>query len=1557
MDNSYAANANVVLNADVSGYQNSLQGATRDTNKFLDLVNQVAGKLDGMSKRVGKRITIFSAADLAAMTGFAMVAANYEKQLKSIDVTLGRGQDSIGKYSKGINELARNFSNSRTEIVALTAQIRQLGISSQAENQKLASTFINLAKATNSSLPAVTGQMVEFSRQMGTMGSTGAGSMQKLSDSLVTVSQSTGTSAEGILNFSQAIAPISKVAGLTSKDVLGISAAFNRAGADGFTAGNTFNSMVADIARSTRTGSPELLKYANVVGKTMDEFKKLDPAEQIVQIFEAINKAGPNAVNMLDQLGFDGIRAAKSIQAVASEAGGLRAAVEDANKGYGSGATQEAADRGQNFQDAMSKAKNSVEQLSSAIGEGALPPLTALVALAGQLGQKMVPVIEPFAKIAGFIGTIVGGMGMVAGPLISQLSMFSKVGLAAVAYRGIKNSNFVAGINDARTGNLSGKGEDYKEGKGNFFQRSGYQMGSAIGDRTGGEKSNTLGRIAGAVGGAPFKAASWYGMWGKGFYQDAGGWGKPDPSKTPGTFTSDSKAYLANIKERASNAHASGKAAMDHAPVGMSGAGKAILYNEAFAKSMQRSSQSALATSSALLKFQGQVIGATSSLAKMSGMNIAQGTKNIATAGGSLLARGASSALGMVGGPAGAAVMGGMAAYSTYKSTMEDRDAALTKTEATTARYDAALGTATSSVTTFSDSLKRASATADSQNKTTAQILSGVITNKDKSDANSKEYADSNVSSLTSKQGAVGYLQSLGTLDTAHATAVRQDYIKRFGPGAQEIFDQYNKSNSSDNQQYNGASQNLALEAGLQQNQQLFSGNPIESAQAAFLTPGTAGNNSLNQSWMAAQQKASSIANKYNEDVGGHAITAGIVDYASGAANTANQFGPSIFNEKGAYSGAAAATLEKNMPGLFGDGKGKELIDSFIDSNGDTTKAVNAFLEKEKDSPNIGQYQKLFEGVTNDYQARLAAEQNPDNLAPDVKAQMGTATGKIVYGDDRIKQATIAGGSKVGDTAEFTKAVGETVGKELAANKGDVSKSVTDAIAFSAGKSDEDQSTKTSQAIIVELQKVLQGRAPEQSRNQNWSDQIGMAKGLAADTGPGAVSEGNRQHATDMNRQTKAEQDQFLLSMLQAERAFDIASKRQDEDYKQQMQYSNEDFNRSREEAQTDFLKSRNRQQEDYDKAMKRQIEDSAKTMYDPYSIMQAEYTTDTQTLLDNLKEQQEAILRQVSNLAKAKKKGLSNSAIDLLSLADPSKAQQLDRMMEDFNTDPSMIAKLNKASKGRVNATGKLVKNDANVNYRRQAEDFKKSMNRTQQDFDTSMNRSAAAFERSMARSDKARALGKKRMQEDFAETYKQLNDTTENMYKKSVDWVTKKLGPGMKNGLLSQLGQMRDQAKDLWKDIIPPNFTVTLVGVGGNAGGSAGVGGNAGGSSAKNTPKGNQGRIPYPRRNNAEGSIATHAINTNIAEQGPEAVIPLNTRGESFMANMMKRATAEVVKGMVTNGHRSPIGGGGDTVITTQNSYFTVDKVVAQDPNEMARKMKEKERLQALRRPVNKK
>jgi len=459
MASNESANANVVLTADVSNYTQSINEAESSTQKLVRGVSTLSAAISGVRKAAATRLVIFAAADVGLLAAGVAIASKFEQQLKTLSgVTAaasknqGQFNASMATYRDGINKIARDSSTSRGEIAQLTTALTQMGVKGPAEVVKVAKTMDQLSKATGESATAMAASLTQFAQQMGTLGN-GAASLDRYADSLVKVSSQAGVAASSVASFAQSIAPVARAAGVSATEVIGFSAAFSKAGADGYAAANTFNSILSEITRGVQSGSPDMAKYANLIGVTAGEFEKMNKSESIIQIFEAINSAGPKSLQILDQLGIDGVRAQRAIQAVSSS-GNLRKTVYDAT-GDNSGLTGKAADAAEdNLGSSLSRVQNQFEQIGSTIGEMWIGPLTKVVQLFGTLLSKVMPILDPILKIGSVIAGIVAPIAAVAAALLSIAPIITPLALAITALSGLRalSAGFRGGAGDLRTG-------------------------------------------------------------------------------------------------------------------------------------------------------------------------------------------------------------------------------------------------------------------------------------------------------------------------------------------------------------------------------------------------------------------------------------------------------------------------------------------------------------------------------------------------------------------------------------------------------------------------------------------------------------------------------------------------------------------------------------------------------------------------------------------------------------------------------------------------------------------------------------------------------------------------------------------------------------------------------------------------------------------------------------------------------------------------------------------------------------------------------------------------
>lgn len=238
----------------------------------------------------------------------------------------------------------------------------------------------------------------------------------------------------------------------------------------------------------------------------------------------------------------------------------------------------------------------------------------------------------------------------------------------------------------------------------------------------------------------------------------------------------------------------------------------------------------------------------------------------------------------------------------------------------------------------------------------------------------------------------------------------------------------------------------------------------------------------------------------------------------------------------------------------------------------------------------------------------------------------------------------------------------------------------------------------------------------------------------------------------DYDTGTERANRDFNKQQARAEEDYQKQRARAVDDYNTQIARAQRDFGIQQLQATEDYNKARTRALEDYNKQVKRLVEDSAKSMYDPYKRIAAQMVMDAGQLVTNLKDQTNALNKQVGNLAQARAMGMTDATIKALSLADSGNAQQLQRLLEDSKGNPDFIRQLNEQVAAKQAAAEPLATDQGSTQFSRMSEDFATSQLRAAEDFKTSQDRSSEAFARSMEDAQVDFTKSMSRMADDYA-------------------------------------------------------------------------------------------------------------------------------------------------------------------------------------------------------------
>lgn len=522
--------ASVVLTADNSQYDQAMGSSASTTEALGASIDSLTQKISNLTKSAGRKATFFAAADVATVTAMTAAYGAYEKQVSQLNAqsaVLSRSMEqqkrTMATYEGAVHDLRSEFGTATRDAAALVGQLSKL-TDHTAGISNLSRTFTQMSNATGESATTLATSVLNLQRVMGTP----QRDTKAYADQLTTLAASSSTSASALADFASQIGPIGRLIGQSQTDITGVAAAFTKAGQEGYMASNAYSKIVSDIAYATQSGSPDLAKYANLVGMTVDQFNKLEGSEKVINIFERLNSLGPSAITELNRMGLDGMRTMRALTAVSQQTGGIGAAISSARQAYGDGSVargSEASMKG--VTDELERLRSEVTQTAEAFGKTFAPVLEGTLKVVEKLAGAFRHLAEgPIGKFVSLIAGAVAPIAALVGGLLLMSGTLAKLGTAALVLGGAPGRGLIEGFRGASTirsmpdgsfgpaagGFLGRTGTQIAE-RGSFLQRGAYNQTARLGGFAGvlaGRATDRFGPGLGArIATSPINAASW----------------------------------------------------------------------------------------------------------------------------------------------------------------------------------------------------------------------------------------------------------------------------------------------------------------------------------------------------------------------------------------------------------------------------------------------------------------------------------------------------------------------------------------------------------------------------------------------------------------------------------------------------------------------------------------------------------------------------------------------------------------------------------------------------------------------------------------------------------------------------------------------------------------------------------------------------------------------------------------------------------------------------------------------------------------------------------------
>lgn len=385
------ATLTVKINADTSSFRKGMGMATA----ALGTVATV-----GVAAAAAAGAALIGVAAISVKSAISMESA-WTGVVKTTDGLV----DAEGKLTvvgaelqKGFRDLSKTVPTSIEDLFAIGELGGQLGIAKEGLLD-FTQVIANLGETTNLSTEEAALSLARMSNIMGTS----QADFGRLGSVIVGLGNNFATTERDIVAYTERVAGIAQLAGITEAQTLAIGAAFSSVGVQAQAGGTAIQKTLISMTEAVATGGEDLEVFAKTAGVTAKEFAasfKEDAGLAFAEFVKGLGVAGDDAFAILDELGLKNSQSVRALLSVAGAGDLLTDAMTLANKAWdeNTALTKEAELRYGTFASQAKIVKNQFKDVMNTIGTALLPVLgkmlTAITPLINALGEKLGPIME-----------------------------------------------------------------------------------------------------------------------------------------------------------------------------------------------------------------------------------------------------------------------------------------------------------------------------------------------------------------------------------------------------------------------------------------------------------------------------------------------------------------------------------------------------------------------------------------------------------------------------------------------------------------------------------------------------------------------------------------------------------------------------------------------------------------------------------------------------------------------------------------------------------------------------------------------------------------------------------------------------------------------------------------------------------------------------------------------------------------------------------------------------------------------------------------------------------
>jgi len=319
----------------------------------------------------------------AALIGGTIAAAQFEDSFANVRKVLARAsEEELTQIRDAVLDLSTQIPVAAGQLAQLGSIAGQLGVG-VSDIPKFIDTVAKLGVATNMSAEQAAFSIARLANVTGI----GAENADQLGNVLVRLGNNTAATESEIVLLATRFGAVGKIAGLSADETLAFSASVRATGTEAQAGATALQKFFLALQQAAAQGGTKLNAFANAVGMTGDEFRKLaeedisNAAVTFVEGLDSIGASGGNVQKVLQDVGLGSVRVSKVMLSLSSDTEELRSNLNLANDEMErqSALNNEAEKRFGTLLNQMTRFRNAIKAVMIDIGEGMVPVLAKFV--------------------------------------------------------------------------------------------------------------------------------------------------------------------------------------------------------------------------------------------------------------------------------------------------------------------------------------------------------------------------------------------------------------------------------------------------------------------------------------------------------------------------------------------------------------------------------------------------------------------------------------------------------------------------------------------------------------------------------------------------------------------------------------------------------------------------------------------------------------------------------------------------------------------------------------------------------------------------------------------------------------------------------------------------------------------------------------------------------------------------------------------------------------------------------------------------------------------------